>query len=302
MVKIKKKWRYLVNNYKIFALLESHRYRLKYPCKYLNTNYINSNPTIHFIHKYITSNTGDRACGYYQYFQSNFCNYRCIVHDISHIHFSKIKQNDIVIIGGGGLLNALPEWNYSINKVLKMVDKSVIWSAGFNWGGEGIIKQPINWGKVSLISIRDFHYPLNFRYIPCATCMIHEISKEDYIIKREIGIVCHEYKRDMPSEFLKYDSITNSFPLETIIDFIGSSNVIVTNSYHAAYWSVLMKKKCIIFALKSEKFEYFKNKPVVYSGNLFADINRAVIYPNALDECKKLTLDYMKDILALLEK
>lgn len=62
------------------------------------------------------------------------------------------------------------------------------------------------------------------------------------------------------------------------------------------------EKKCIIFALKSEKFEYFKNKPVVYSGNLFADINRAVIYPNALDECKKLTLDYMKDILALLEK
>lgn len=297
---IKKIWRYLVDNNLIFTKMEAQRYSCQYPYKELNSNYKFSNPTIHFIHKYVTSNTGDRACGYYRYFLSSFQEYRCVVHDISHVHFSIIKNSDIVIIGGGGLLNALSEWNYTINKVARIAKKSIIWSAGFNSKMTKNIKLHIEWNRFRLISIRDFRHPSNFQYVPCATCMIPYLN-DTYEINREIGVVFHEYKRNIPSEFKKYDSIANSSPLKDIINFIGSSEIILTNSYHAAYWSILMKKKCIIFSLESEKFNYFQYKPTLYTGNLFADINNSVVYVNALQNCRLKVYGYLKDVMALIE-
>ena len=295
---IKKIWRYLVNNFKIFTIIESRRFQKKYPVKILNNKFLSTNPTIHFLHRYITINAGDVACGYYQYFLDDFKDYRCVVHDISSINFSLIKNKDVVIVGGGGLLNALAEWNYNINKAASIADKAIIWSAGFNSNAEPKYCR-IDWTKFDLIAIRDFSYKTEFRYVPCATCMIPDLEK-NYAIRRRIGVVCHKDFLGIPQEMMTYERITNDFPLQEIIEFIGSSEIILTNSYHAAYWSILMQRKCIIFSLHSEKFNYYKYLPVLFSGDLSLDISQAVIYPNALQESKMLTLEYVEDILSFI--
>jgi hypothetical protein len=296
---IKNLYRYFVNNFELMTRLDLWRSRNKYPYKVLNKSTDGTGPTIHFLHRYVTNNTGDKACGYYQYFHDQFKDYDCLIHDINNVKFSLIKSKDIVIIGGGGLLNATVGWNYSINKAASIAKGAIIWSAGFNARYGSNSSSSINWSKFDLIAVRDFSYD-KFRYVPCATCVMPGLEKS-YPSNREIGVIAHKDVLDhLPLEVGTFDQITNSATIEEFIEFIGSSEVIITNSYHAAYWSTLMKKKCVLFAPRSEKYNYYKYPPALYSGDLSHDISQAKIYPNALRESKNLTLEYFEDIKQLI--
>jgi hypothetical protein len=152
-----------------------------------------------------------------------------------------------------------------------------------------------------LVAVRDFKYN-DFRYVPCATCALPELQQE-YPVKRYIGVVAHkDVPHHLPQEIHEFDKITNSASLKEMIEFIGSSEVVLTNSYHAVYWSILMKKKCILFAPRSEKYDFYKYKPVLFSGDLAADIAQAVIYPDALKESLSLTDEFVQDIKSLIEE
>lgn len=292
-------WKSLTNNFTIFLKIEIKRNQKKFPSEIINKIQSSNKPTIHFIHRYLTTNAGDKACGYYQYFLEEFKNFNCVVHDINRVDLSLISNQDVAIIGGGGLLNALNIWNYNINQIAKIANKTIIWSAGFNSNGNKKLKQQINWSNLDLVAIRDFNYPQNFRYVPCATCVSTEFDKETDI-KRNIGLILHEHKKNIPAEFSGYDSIKNSSSANEMIDFIKSSEIIITSSFHAAYWSGLLKKKCIIFSLQSEKFGYLKYSPTLYSGNLKLDIHNSKIYDNILEESRDLVNEYFNDILKLI--
>ncbi|TRX40115.1 polysaccharide pyruvyl transferase family protein [Flavobacterium restrictum] len=300
-MEIKKIYRKLVDNYEVFTRFQIWRFRNKYPVKYLNENYNTDTPTIHFLHRYITDNTGDLACGYYRYFLYKFENYRCIIHDINCVNFSLIKKNDSVIIGGGGLLNNLAEWNYNINKAVSISNKSVVWSAGFNSYSKKKIWNVVNVNDFKLFAVRDFNYK-GYRCVPCATCFLPELDKK-YPIIRRIGVVTHkDIPIHLPNEIHKLERISNSDSLDDMIEFIGNSEVVLTNSYHVAYWSALLQRKCILFETKSEKHKYHKYPPVFYSGVLEDDISRAHIYPNALEDCRTLTKEFVNEILVLISK
>lgn len=298
---IKNTYRLLVNKYDVFTMFQIWRTGKKYTTKVLNDNFVTTTPTIHFIHRYITNNTGDKVCGYYQYFLSEFDHYKCIVHDVNKVDFALIQKNDVILVGGGGLLNAMPEWNYNINKAAKIAGKAVVWSAGFNSNSKQKINKKVNFEAFDLVAVRDFKYN-DFRYVPCATCALPELYKE-YPIKRHIGVVAHkDVPHHLPQEIHQFDKITNSASLEEMIEFIGNSEVVLTNSYHAVYWSILMKKKCVLFAPRSEKYNFYKYPPALFSGDLARDISLAVIYPDALQESKALTDEFVQDIKSLIQE
>ena len=124
--------------------------------------------------------------------------------------------------------------------------------------------------------------------------MYDTVFKNERRYKREIGIISH---KDYIIENNKYDIITNSQNIYEIIDFIRTSKVIITNSYHGIYWATLMKRKVITMGyLHSNKFEYFKYTPQKYSGNIIKDINNSKIYELALNESIDLTLNYFNEI------
>lgn len=298
---IKGFYKYLVNNTKLFTKLQVWRSRNRYPVRVLNSNYIKTYPAIHFIHRYVTSNSGDIACGYYQYFLKEFDQYKCVVHDINSVRFSLIKKDDIVIIGGGGLLNATPEWNYNMNQAARRAKKAIIWSAGFNGKTGKGPKTSIDWNLFNLVAVRDYSYG-EFRYVPCATCMMSAMDKS-YHIHREIGVVAHkDVLHHLPNEIAKFEMISNNATLDEFTEFIGSSSVIFTNSYHAVYWSILMGKKCVLFAPRSEKYNFYKYPPTLFSGDLSFDISCAVVYPEVLKEARQLTLEFLQDIKFLIEE
>ena len=248
---------------------------------------------LHYIHRVDINNVGDMFCGYYKYFYSDLKKYNLMVHDINSSNFNKIYKDDTVIFGGGGLMDNSDLWNSNINAILNKSKNVIFWALGHNKHYNQNINIKIDFDKVNMLSIRDYKHESGFRYVPCASCMIPYLNmKED--IKREIGIISH---KDYIIENNEYDIITNSQNIYEIIDFIRTSKVIITNSYHGIYWATLMKRKVITMGiLHSNKFDYFKYPPQKYSGDIINDINEAKIYKLALDESIDLTINYFNEI------
>ena len=154
----------------------------------------------------------------------------------------------------------------------------------------------INFEKFKLLSIRDYGKNKNELFVQCPTCMIKTLNKV-FKCKRRIGVVCH---KDHLFDTQGYESITNRVSLGKILKFIGESEVIITNSYHAYYWATLMNKKVILRDAFSDKFNYLKYKPVFYSGNLEKDISEAKIYDMALNECREQNLSFYNKVVSML--
>ena len=249
---------------------------------------------VHFVYSKNTENAGDLSCGYYTYFAELFKKYQIVIWDIGKIDISKIAKNDVVIVGGGGLLNNSDLWNYNINRLAKKSRYCFLFGVGFNAHTDSKITIPLKLKNFREWAIRDYQHPSQGRYVPCASCLMSGLDKK-YEIRRKYGVVQH-FQHNLSRKF-DFPLIMNNAPLMDILEFIGSSEVIITNTYHAVYWATLMQKKVILDAPFSEKFNYFKYKPVLFSGNLEKDVANAVVYTNILPEARKLVEDFIADIL-----
>ena len=200
------------------------------------------------------------------------------------------------------MLDCSSQYQEAINQLLSLSDHVIGWGLGHNAHYENSIfeEKPsvqIAYEKFFLFTSRDWHYK-NDRFCPCVSCMLSGLEKE-YEIKRRIGVVTHH---QVKIQEFGFDVCTNSEPIDVILNFIGTSEIIITNSYHIAYWATLMCKKVIIYQPFSNKFSYFKYPLVEYSGDLEADIERTKIYPQALCECRKINSDLKDELLREMHK
>ena len=204
---------------------------------------------IHFIYRIDWDNVGDLACSPVRYFKQ-FNKLSFYEHDTNSIAFDKIKEDDLVIIGGGGMIDCWDEWNLIINRILKQCHFVVGWGFGFNQHYGTDISTKIHFKQFKMLGIRDWNHPSKIPFLPCVSCLIRLLDKK-YSIKRRIGVITHkDFKIN-----LDYPTISNRNRLKKIISFIGSSEIIVSNSYHACYWATLMGKKVILMNPFSTKFE-----------------------------------------------
>lgn len=249
---------------------------------------------VHFVYSKDTENSGDLSCGYYAYFGEMFKKYPIVIWDIGTIDFSLVAKNDVVIVGGGGLLDNSDLWNYNINRLAQKCRYCFLFAPGFNRHYGHRVSVMLKTGAFRQWTVRDYHHPAGGRYVPCASCLRPEFSMT-YPVVRKYGVVKH-FQFDMSREF-NLPQITNDRPLHELLAFIGSSEIIVSNTYHAVYWATLMKKKVILDAPFSEKFKYLKYPPVLFSGDLEKDAAQAVVYENALTEAQELVRNFAEDIL-----
>ena len=54
-----------------------------------------------------------------------------------------------------------------------------------------------------------------------------------------------EKYENLKEKYKDYRISSNTTNLEQMVEFIGTSETIVTNSYHAMYWAILLKRKVI---------------------------------------------------------
>ena len=68
---------------------------------------------IHFVHRMDKLNPGDMAACPMRHF---FWPLRCKEHDIDSMDMRWVREDDVVILGGGGLFNCKEGWNRTINE------------------------------------------------------------------------------------------------------------------------------------------------------------------------------------------
>lgn len=251
---------------------------------------------LHFIHRIDEENRGDILCCPIRYFPNLF-KIPFIKHDIYNIDFNQINKDDIVILGGGGLFDCLPEWNNAINHLLDINHNTISWSCGFN-NYHNCDLTDINFSKFKILTVRDYLNPNGLPFLPCVSCMLPDLQ-EVFVPSRKVGVL--EHKDNNIPDF-DYPRINNKATMREIFSFIGSSEVIITNTYHGCYWATLMGKKVVLYNKFSTKFNYLRYSPVQYSGDIEYDIDRANRYFNALSETRYETIFFANKLQKFIER
>lgn len=179
------------------------------------------------------------------------------VREIDSIDFN--EEDVIFILGGGGMLHIpFPEYDKGhfllMEKLHKYKDKVILWGIGHNIHGMTEINYPEYINEFLLVGIRDLGQNIN--WVPCASCL-NEVFNKKYEVKDEI----RAYRRDDPHDwwsfpFKQYPMLCDAkgCSIEEIAEFIGGCETLITNSYHGAYWGMLLGKKVRIYQPFSSKF------------------------------------------------
>lgn len=265
---------------------------------------------VHFIkiNDFNYINAGDIYCSPYIWFHDFFETYSCVSHCLSSVRYDQISKDDVVIIGGGGLINYNPWFNFNvaINKILTLCNNVILWGAGFNCAySNGKIESfsPIvDFSKFKLYGIRDYCFG-NYNYTPCCSCMNPLLSlAHDIKPKIKYGSMLHPLMKTK-SLPIDMDNVSHFSNINTIMDFISNHEVIVTNSYHCALWSMLSGRKVVSpsLLLGGNKFNFLEKKPAFCPDWSKPDLleksmEEAVSYPDFLDSSVSLTLNFFEKV------
>lgn len=262
---------------------------------------INFGNTLHFINRVDDANCGDSMVCPLLYYYDYFKHYHIKRHDQRFVDFNSISPNDVVIIGGGGILDYAEFTNRIINRVLDTGAAVIAWSPGTNthYNQKAVIKTKIAYERFALATIRDFNNPFGVEFLPDVTCNHHGLKKK-YTIRRKYGIARH---KDYPIRGLDYPFITNDKDVNEILQFIGESEIVISNSFHMIYWAILMGKKTICADPFSTRFYSYQYKPTYYHSDkddLQECVQRAKTY-NVLDECIEANTAFFQRVKAIIE-
>jgi hypothetical protein len=231
---------------------------------------------LYSVYRVASPNVGDANCSPILYY--NFDGFEVIPikkNKIERMDKSKISRDDVIIYGGGIVTRGFTEY-------LKELSDFV-----FVWGGglKGIINRDRRDFNDNF-SIREY-FPGEVQYVPCVSCKSNLFDMECNI-KDHICCYSH-FKSPLPYSF---DHMTNKGCIfEEAIRFLASYKIVITNSYHGAYWSCLLNKKVIVTNEINSKIRYMKwNINFIQDKqDIFHSIvdNRLSSSSNALEEARR---------------
>ncbi len=178
---------------------------------------------------------------------------------------------------------------------------SITWGCGSSRHGE---KEP--WGHpegYALAGVREWSEDRERAglWAPCASCM-SPLFDVDYEIKHEAVLFVNAsegIRTRYPVAVGLQPFMKNDRPMDEIVAFLGSAEVIVTDSYHGILWGTLLGRK-VVAVPYSSKFYGFRHPPA-YSRNggldWRAEALGARIYPGALEECRSASRAFYKRAL-----
>jgi hypothetical protein len=189
-----------------------------------------------------------------------------------------------------------------VDKLDKNKGPRIIWGAGHNGDYvkkiKGTLEYPAWLRDFDLVGVRD--YGQQYEWAPCASCM-HPALRKQYTIKN--NVIWFEHKKQLlKSTEFGTDPIprfiNSGDNIDQTIEILGSANTIITNSYHGAYWGILLKKRVIVVEAWSSKFNAMRHQPYFLGkGEHWKDyIEQVPTYNNAIDECISATETYWNKV------
>lgn len=236
-----------------------------------------------FVHINKTPNVGDMMCAPYHYFY--FPSYG--VYDLKQ----DVPKSLAVIYGGGAI-----EPSLRVDRIHDKVEArfKIAWGIGTSRSGHkdpGPLIQDLD-----LCGRREFGRE-GGEYVPCVSCMSPLFDKK-YTIKHELAFYTHAVKSRFDADTLNSHPVSkNRGDFETIVNFLGSAETIVTDSFHGVYWATLLGRKvvCIPF---SSKFYGYKFPPTYAKYDDWKGVMSSTrIYDNALDDCRKINNRFYEKVM-----
>lgn len=269
-----------------------------------------------FVNRISDSNIGDALSSPKYYFGKEYGDWHdCDIHITEAEIFRtealrKIDESSLVIIGGGGLLGQ-KYFEEDLRFFNKISLPKVIWGAGHN--SHDIYAIPnhpptsADYPDFSIYAeygIRDWN--LGHNWLPCVSCMHSEFDQEASIKDGAVYLLHWElkYKPDIVRKITEQDSsgciLFNDDSASTIFRKLRCARVVVTNSYHGAYWGTLLKKPVVVIGGGS-KMQTLRHKPVYADHHNWKNTAKsAKIYDDALDQCRSANVDFQRKILLIL--
>ena len=255
-----------------------------------------------FLNARDTSNTGDLLSTPFEYF--TFPGQSSTADFWSSVNAGEDSFDNIIV--GGGVF----ERNYvrmsAYYERLRPKKNLILWGVGTDTPtGPPMSKDFVD--RCALIGTRDFGAASldgeRVIFCPCASAMnrAFDIPRP----KPAHKTVCYlHYNKAFTRVHLfeGYPVMHNYSNFTDILNFLGSGEVVVTDSYHGLYWATLLGKK-VVCLIEGGKFGHFKWTPC-YSRieNYTAAIREASeipSYPEALFECRELNMAFYQKVLSL---
>lgn len=205
-----------------------------------------------------------------------------------------------VVLGGGGLIAATFAGHMEALAAARPTLRSLAaWGIGEslhvdrNGGFVSPFEGPMpDYLKVfDLVGVRDFG--TEYRWVPCASCMLDQFDRPAEATQ---DIVIYEHKR-IPIPIDGFARMTNGTDnIDAALEFLASSETVITNSYHGAYWAALLGRRVIAIPNMSKLYR-LKHAPVITRPEHWKRALLATnVYPEALAECRSATLGFFKDV------
>ena len=221
-----------------------------------------ANGAIYFIHR-IDENIGDVLSAPYRYYE--FAKHEII--DICNVEqINKLPQGAQVIVGGGGLM--MPYFEpYRKALLARRPAKLVWWGVGErqiqNVASAYLPEQDANnsiqsgwFAATDLVGFRqtNAYYP----FVPCVSCKAVEAYRLSHLQPTHQHDVVFFEHRDVPlpqvGNYPRRNNLGND--AEAVFTYLDSAPVVVTNSYHGMYWSLLLGKQVIVMPFSSGMYHH----------------------------------------------
>ena len=209
----------------------------------------------------------------------------------------------LVIVGGGGLIaqTFMPMLNgLSASKTLEQ--RFVGWGLreSLHVDRKGGIVLPFAGDLPNfmdlfyLVGLRDFG--TSFDWVPCVSCK-HSFFDEARTAVHDI--VVYEHKRiPLPIEGFPR-RMNDGSDLRAVLDFLGSASLVITNSYHGAYWATLLGRRVLAIPNMSKIYR-MRHAPVICRpDNWKKYVDLTSTYPEALAQCRQANDSFYKKVVAL---
>lgn len=269
-----------------------------------------------FVNRLSDGNAGDIASSPLQYFRNEFPgSLKVEVHLGTRFANKRMqlarKHANSIILGGGGLLLE-PNFHHDVANWTRASIPVILWGVGLNRhnpegheDGQTHYENYYQLGGAALIGIRD--HGTGFNWVPCASCMHPLLS--DGASQGNAGhtaILLHRDSRNDPDYLARVTSQADDFKLlyndlsvEQMIGELRDAKMVVTNSYHAAYWGTLLGKPVVSIG-GGIKARTLKHAPTFATADDWGKSAKdAVIHPQALDECREANVRFKDRVKAL---
>jgi hypothetical protein len=187
----------------------------------------------------------------------------------------------------------------SLTNVVKYSAPKYAWGIGHNGSTASTPEYPEELNQYSAVGLRDWGTH-SHSWVPCASCL-HPALRKNYTIKNPV--IWFEHKKQLIKDRSFGNEpiprfVNSGANIEQTIELLGSAEVVLTNSYHGAYWATLLQRRVIVVGAWSSKFHHMKHAPVQMPAehNWRDVLDQTQIYPHALDECADANHAFWKRI------